>query len=169
MTILNTATFTHPTRGKLSRQAANLLPSLTSAAYLVYAIFGLADEGVVQPDYPPAAVASEPQPAVETANYQLIADWHLFGLTPSGDDDQTVVVPSRSGLKLLGTFVAWPNLRSAVIQAADGSQKKYRIGEQLSDGSVLREILPDRVLISQNGRRESLALAKLSANPAPAE
>lgn len=169
MTISTTAPFLNLLRGKPIELVADGLPSLLAAAYLLYVIFGLGGESEVPAGNQSVSIAETAQTAVEAPNYLEIGDWHLFGLPPVGHDDQAAVVESRSQLKLQGTFVAWPNIRSAVIQAEDGSQKKYRIGDQLPDGAQLREILPDRVLLSHNGRRESLALAKLSASPLPAE
>lgn len=117
-----------------------------------------------------AQVEVNPQPAPPAADYAQIGSWHLFGQNQSAvGSEQAIISETRLQLKLLGTFVltASPAAMTAVIQAEDGSQKKYRVGDELPGTARVSEILADRIVVTHNGRRESLTLQRLNLSLAP--
>lgn len=144
-----------------------LLPTLIAAVYLLYAMVCLAGEPLPTSNLASTAAIVEPVGTMPTANYHLISEWHLFGqaeaavMTSNG-----VIEETQLQLKLLGTFVssAFTSAMSAVIQSDDGSQNKYKIGDTLPGGAVLEDIFATRVLLTHNGRRESLALQRQGAS-----
>jgi len=145
-----------------------LLPTLIAALYLLYAVVCLAGEPLTSDMALPAATETspaqiQPLPAVD---YLRIGEWHLFGQAEAAERlDDANIQETQLQLKLLGTFVSTAQKMaiSAVIQADDGSQQKYKVDDTLPGGAVLEEISANRILLSHNGRRESLALQRLDA------
>ena len=95
-------------------------------------------------------------------DYRQIAEWRLLGETESSADDnskETSVLPTPLQLKLVGTFYLsqQPQNSYAVIQSAEGTQKKYRLGEPLQDGVSLHVVKKNRVVLMHNQRQEYLA------------
>ncbi|MGH8370733.1 MAG: type II secretion system protein GspC, partial [Gammaproteobacteria bacterium] len=56
------------------------------------------------------------------------------------------------------------HLLSRAIIVAGGKQQTYGIGAQLPGGAVIKDILPDQVLLNLNGHVESLRLPKLAGD-----
>jgi type II secretory pathway component PulC len=95
-------------------------------------------------------------------DYRQIADWRLLGetqVTAEANSTETSVVPTPLQLKLVGTFYLsqQPQNSYAVIQSAEGTQKKYRLGEPLQDGVSLHAVEKNRVVLMHNQRQEYLA------------
>lgn len=105
--------------------------------------------------------ATAPLPA------QSIARWHLFGQTPPrpGDDAGPATMLS---LILRGTLAERdPAAGMAVIADAQGSERAYRVGDQVA-GARLAGVYPDHVVIAHAGTRETLKLPR-DGNLAPAD
>jgi hypothetical protein len=91
------------------------------------------------------AALPEPAPMVSAAPLNM-----LFGLAPS-----TIPVASTTPLVLHASIVGATG-QSRALLASGAAQQFYREGASLPDGSVLRAIDADRVLLWRNGREESL-------------
>ncbi len=143
-----------------------LLPAMVAAIYLVYVVTGLGSDR--SPDLAAAPVPETvlAQQEVSTPDYLQISAWHLFGTAESDSVVETAIAETQAQLKLLGTLILSksPETRSAIIQADDGSQKKYKIGDSLPDGAVVEDIAAKKILLSRNGQREALTLQRLDAD-----
>ena len=108
-----------------------------------------------QVEPPPRAVVQrvvQPQAGVQ------IADWHLFGVPPA---EQEAGLPPETPLnfKLRGVFASELAQNAyAIIADAQGKEDGYRLGTELPGGVVLKEIFPDRVILTRSGRSETLSL-----------
>ena len=112
-----------------------------------------------------------PRPRIATPIYKVqaaaapasdtgaLADLHLFGTANSGG---TVNAPETTlNLTLRGIVAANPDVkRSLAIIASNGIGQTYAVGAQLPGGAVIQSIYPDRVLLSLNGRMQTLRLPK---------
>ncbi len=68
-------------------------------------------------------------------------------------------------LALHGVFAsANPELSLAIIAEKKGKDKTYRPGDSLPNGVLLHEIYADRVILSRNGKFETLRLIRKQAN-----
>jgi general secretion pathway protein C len=156
------------TRGLSYLLSSYLLPTYSAGLYLLYAVVCLAGETPSVNDTAQAQKTAilENNQLLSTDNYQQISEWHLFGQAEVATPNDTEIVETQLQLKLLGTFVSstLATAMSAVVQSDDGSQKKYKVGDTLPGGAVLEEIFTSRVLLSHNGRRESLALQRQDAS-----
>lgn len=147
-----------------NRQGA--LPPLTaavlSALYLTWAILSwpLPAESLTPAGNEQTLPVAAPN-ADSVPDYLEIADWHLFGLDETADEETvaTALVETPLQLKLLGTFLVSgrPENRYAIIQSADGLQQKYREGEALPEDAVLQHVEKTRVVLKHLQRLESLA------------
>lgn len=103
-------------------------------------------------------------------NYgKLIANHHLFGKVaikktpvkkaPPPKPQVAVVTPSKLNLKLHG-IIAYKNKKQgfALISSGSGSQKVFGKGDKIQDGVTVREVLPTKVVINNNGTIEELIL-----------
>ncbi len=106
---------------------------------------------------PRAAVeAASPRAAATTS----LAELHLFGIH---DDKAGGALPPESELELSlqGTLMATDrSLRRAFIAQGDGSQASYAENDRLPGGARLLEIARDHVIVSRNGVRETLRMAR---------
>lgn len=98
------------------------------------------------------ATLPEPAPIVSAAALNM-----LFGLAPS-----TTPVTSAAPLVLHASIVGAAG-QSRALLASGAGQRFYREGASLPDGSVLRAIEADRVLLWRNGREESLTRERVAA------
>lgn len=120
----------------------------------------------------PAAAAWQPAPAAAVArsgdriDLAAIASAHLFGdyRAPANPvlDDINNAPETQLSLTLLGIFANERDakLSLALIGAQGGEEKPYRVGEDLSRGVTLQAIFQDRVILSRNGKLETLRLDK---------
>lgn len=106
------------------------------------------------PAWPELVTLAEP-----VANPALRADAldMLFGLSPT-----QAPVASAAALVLRASLVSAAGASRALL-ASGGGEQFYREGERLPDGSVLRGIQVDRVLLWRNGREETLAVTRPAA------
>lgn len=73
---------------------------------------------------------------------------------------QQVLAPETTlDLKLYGVRAGQdPRAGSAIVRTPDKRQGSYRVGDTIMDGVELEQVLPDRIVISRVGARESLFL-----------
>lgn len=89
---------------------------------------------------------------------------HLFGAAGTHNNGDNA--PETTLDLTLSGIAADPHqhLLSRAIIVAGGKQQTYGIGAQLPGGAVIKDILPDQVLLSLNGHIESLRLPKLTGD-----
>lgn len=98
---------------------------------------------------PATAAAPVVAPALNAQALEM-----LFGLAPA-----QAPLASAAALVLRASIVGAAGQSRALV-ASGANEQFYREGERLPDGSVLRGIQADRVLLWRNGRVESLALLR---------
>ena len=90
-----------------------------------------------------------------------LADRHLFGRSESTDPlglEQVQRVTDLA-LTLRGVVAAEdPGSGLAIIAAGRSGEKAYAVGAELPGDATLEAVLPDRVVLNRNGRRETLML-----------
>ena len=90
-----------------------------------------------------------------------ISKWHLFGNAPQQQALQRNAPATTLSLSLRGTLAdADPRSGIAVIADAQGVERAWRVGEEISVGVVLDEVHADRVVLMHDGVQEVLALAR---------
>lgn len=110
---------------------------------------------------PPMASAGDAQPLSAPQKTTPLAQWHLFGLpgnaaTPSSE--------TALALVLRGTIAGSdPRQGTAFIADAQGKEARYRVGDRLPGGAQLDAVYPGRVLLINNGQRETLSLRGMAA------
>ena len=95
--------------------------------------------------------------SVADAPSASIAGWHLFGV--AGQRVAAVAPETTLQLFLRGTLSdANGGAGIAIIADANGSERAYRLGDELPGAATLKAIHAGRVELERNGRRESLSL-----------
>jgi general secretion pathway protein C len=125
------------------------------AAQLVWVLVPAAPTGWQPPPAPPVASAAK------DSDLTTIAAAHLFGQyqAPRADAvDVRKLKQSTLNLNLLGVFAWTPKLSRAIIQPQGGEAKPFAIGDTIVSGVTLNSVLPDRVILSRNGKLEALLL-----------
>ncbi|MFT4045403.1 MAG: type II secretion system protein GspC [Solimonas sp.] len=124
-------------------------------AQLVWALMPVPESARWQaPALAPASNARH-EPSIAT-----LADAHLFGAYRPGGAPADAP-DTRLSLTLLGILAATTERDSrALIGGGDGDEKPYAVGDDVVRGVSLQAIFPDRVVLSRNGRLETLRLAK---------
>lgn len=82
----------------------------------------------------------------------------LFGhsAAPSATPEQQLPETSAQ-LVLRGVFTAEdPGQASAIIESSDGHAQIYKVGASVAPDTVLREVYPNRVVLTRNGAMENL-------------
>lgn len=74
----------------------------------------------------------------------------LFGLAPTA-----AAVASAAAFTLRASMVAVPGPSRALLAGSEG-ERFYHEGDRLPDGSLLRAVYPNRVVLWRNGREETL-------------
>lgn len=108
----------------------------------------------------PVPVASE---ASAAAQQQPISLDHLQGLfgTPVHQQGNQAAPPTNLQLTLLASFVNPDSQRStAIILVAGGKPKRLTVGDEINSGVRLQAVHQDHVVLSRNGRDESLRFAR---------
>jgi type II secretion system protein C len=101
------------------------------------------------------------------AVYKQIGHWHLFGIAQKENKNSTakqaIVAPETNlNLSLLGVlFNPNPEESRAIIAEEGKTHKSYKVGDSLPRKATLHSIEAGRVILSRNGRHESLKLKKL--------
>ncbi|MBL6751490.1 MAG: type II secretion system protein GspC [Nevskia sp.] len=128
----------------------------------------------------PAAAAWQPPPAPVAAvdrsaqvDLQSISAAQLFGQyqAPANPNQKALAraPDTQLNLTLLGVFV---NGRDSTFSRAlidnGGDERPFSIGDQVTDGVILKAIFTDRVVLARNGALETLRLDKSQAGTADA-
>ncbi len=119
------------------------------------------------------AVLSTSQPVSKQSAKPSMANVVLLHLM--GESKQSAISRRSNGpikapdthlqLALHGVFAcANPELSLAIIAEKKGKDKIYRQGESLPNGVLLHKIYEDRVILSRNGKFETLRLIRKQAN-----
>jgi type II secretion system protein C len=146
---------------------------LTSAG--VFALVSVQSLGyLLSPHQAPLESAAGPQTAMQqkpkpknTAVYKQISNWHLFGVAAIEENSLTekkaIDAPETNlNLTLLGVLFNPNQEESRAIIAEQGkSHKSYKVGDPLPRKATLYSIEAERVILSRNGKHESLKLKKL--------
>lgn len=114
-----------------------------------------------QPEAPPRAVLPSAAQVQQPVGMQ-IADRHLFGVFQSDQAADTGPPPETPlNLTLRGVFATEGQQNAyAIIADAQGKEEGYPLEAQLPGGAVLKEIHPDRVILTRGGRSEALNLPR---------
>ncbi|MBD3816027.1 MAG: type II secretion system protein GspC [Halothiobacillus sp.] len=118
---------------------------------------------------PPAGSGAQASEKSQSASVEQIGGWHLFGqaATPNRPE-ATKISASQLGVKLEGIISGSPS--PLVMLRVGGEVRLLQVGDALSAGVSIVSIAPDRVVISNQGRLESIAFPKpqsLDQAPAP--
>ena len=118
-----------------------------------------------------ASAESAGKASVKTQSVSVaqIGSWHLFGQAAMPDHPAaTKISASRLGVKLEGIISGSPS--PLVMLRVGGEVRLLQVGDTLSAGVRIVSIAPDRVVISNQGRLESIAFPEpqsLDQLPAP--
>ncbi|MDA8390460.1 MAG: hypothetical protein M0Z76_06995 [Gammaproteobacteria bacterium] len=109
------------------------------------------------------ATVSAHAPAVPVAmDVDSVVRAHLFGDSPR---TRLAAIPlSHLALTVSGLVMGHPGM--ALIGAPGQSVKPYRVGDTVAEGVVLEAVTPDRAIVRQAGRLQSLPLYPPGAVPA---
>lgn len=129
---------------------------------------------------PPAPPSAASVAASRGPNVELVAGAHLFGQYEAPAEPELSELEeapdTQLDLTLLGILAATAERGSrALINASNGEEKPYAIGDDIVRSVTLQAIFPDRVILSRNGRLETLRLDKnapprpLRSQPSPSE
>ncbi|VAW56893.1 hypothetical protein MNBD_GAMMA07-1584 [hydrothermal vent metagenome] len=98
-----------------------------------------------------------------TPSYKIITDAHLFGSFKQDKvaSKATVAPKTRLNLALKGILASTPiGFGSAIIsKGKNGKEDTYRPGDKIASATI-KEIYPDRVIIENRGRLETLRMPK---------
>lgn len=90
-----------------------------------------------------------------------ISKWHLFGNAPQYLTARRNAPETTLSLSLRGTLAdADPHAGIAVIADEQGTERAWRVGEEITPGVTLEEVHADRVVILHAGAQEVLALLR---------
>lgn len=93
-----------------------------------------------------------------------LADYALFGAAPANDaglpGEVVINAPETDlDLSLRGTLAAdAPEHALAIIADGEGTERSYRVGEELPGGAELHRVYRDRVILRRGGELEALKL-----------
>jgi general secretion pathway protein C len=132
----------------------------STVADLVWSLFPVPESARWQP--PPAdANARRPQHVVDI---DAIISAAVFGRYEAPVESAVTAPETPLNLTLMGILAADRERDSrALIAAQGGDEKAYAIGDDISRGVTLQAIFPDRVVLSRNGRLETLSLDREKA------
>jgi general secretion pathway protein C len=91
-----------------------------------------------------------------------LANMHLFGIAEISAP--TNAPATTLNLILRGIVAAARSKQSLAIISSNGTEEMYMVGAQLPGGAQIQSIYPDRVLLSVDGRIQSLQLPKSTGN-----
>ncbi len=116
---------------------------------------------------PPVAANTSVTPVASAADAltlsRTIAARHLFGSTVStaAPVAQTNIPETRLRLTLRGVMAAsLADQATAIIADPAGNENYYPVGAELPGGATLEEVHAEHVVLSRNGRYETLSLPK---------
>ncbi|MDH5360125.1 MAG: type II secretion system protein GspC [Gammaproteobacteria bacterium] len=101
-----------------------------------------------------------PQTTPRQTLRQPPAAGELFGSAGNGSNGASTAAPDTNlNLSLSGVIAADdPAIALAFIRVAGAQEKSYAINEQVAGGAIVKEIHQDRVILSRNGRFETLRM-----------
>jgi len=114
----------------------------------------------------PATTVGDTPVMPSRAAIRAIAGHHLFGRAeqsrPEVRTSPTLAPETRLKLTLSGVIAATDSQRAAraIIAGPDGQEKSYTIDDRLPGGAVIKEIYPDRVILTRSGKYETLPLPR---------
>lgn len=145
-------------QGYLAGGLGSILIVLTAwyAANLTWQLFTPAQQYVSQP------ASGGAGGSVEEVQLENLQQLHLFGelgADPAAAQSRTEAPETQLNLRLIGVTASNNPERSAAVIQQGSEQRTYIPGEQIARSrAVLEEILPDRVLLNNEGQRETLYL-----------
>ena len=158
----------------MSGRLLNVLPPLLAGGILLATVwFHLRPAPFVPTlsESPSLEAANSPL-APAAINLSEMAGWALFGavdapsemVVPEPSDALEDLPPASIDLKLSGIAYSLDTARAfAILATPDGQQREYRVGEVLLEGVSVHAIRPLEVVISNQGKLESVALPLESA------
>jgi len=128
-------------------------------AKLVWALVPLPASAQWQaPPAPPPAVSARP------ADANALVSAALFGRYQPPKDPNAQALDhapeTQLSLTLLGIYATDAKHSRALISKQAGDEHPYSIGQTITAGATLQAIFPDKVVLSRNGRLETLLLDK---------
>lgn len=104
---------------------------------------------------PPSAAAQAPAQPVDAVLVAL-----LFGVLLTNPEAPAEDAAASLSLTLLASLVEQRAEHSRALIAGPGGSAFYRVGEQLPNGAVLRDITPDHVRLQHAGREFQLGFPR---------
>ncbi|MFA5939918.1 MAG: type II secretion system protein GspC [Sinimarinibacterium sp.] len=127
-------------------------------AKLVWSLMPVPEAARWQP--PPVEPPKQRAAQARGGEIDKLIDAHLFGqyqATPTGRVEDAP--ETRLSLTLLGILAAGADKDSrALIGSSSGEEKPYAIGNEITSGTKLQDIFPDRVILNRGGKFETLRL-----------
>jgi general secretion pathway protein C len=157
-------------------ELALVLLLATASAKLVWMLVPVPDAARWRPAPVQSAATAAAANAVDP---QALVASHLFGEYRAPTDpalsEMSEAPDTRLNLTLMGIFAGTGERGSrALISSSDGEEKPYAVGDDVTRGTRLQAIFPDRVILARDGRLETLRMDKdappraLAADGAPA-
>ncbi|MDH5436313.1 MAG: hypothetical protein OEX83_06090 [Gammaproteobacteria bacterium] len=105
----------------------------------------------------------------KTQSANTINQLYLFGQAtqqqPTATPTPITAPETRLNLKLNGIISSdGENTAGAIIEKSAGKQEYFSLGDTISNGVTLKEVYKDRIILSRNGRLETLSLPKTNIN-----
>lgn len=116
------------------------------------------------PPAPPPAMATRPPDANSIAAASLFG--HYQPAANPGAAALNNAPDTQLALTLLGIYAGSARDSRALIATQNGDEEPYAIGDTVTPGVTLQAIFADRVVLSRNGRLETLRLDKDKQNAA---
>src|SRR5690348_629205 len=143
------------------------LPALAAALFAVLLGATAADLAWLLVPVPQAA-RWQPPPAApvaarsEAPDINAIAGAALFGRydAPATGDSLMAAPETPLNLTLIGLLADDRERYSRALIAQSGEEASYAVGDMVARGVTLQAIFPDRVILSRNGRLETLRLER---------
>lgn len=151
------------------------LPTMaTLGATALLAYVGMVNLKTFQTNQPPSnngttATQNQPSPsaAEDIINLDQIPDWHLFGYA---DEQPIIEAPTMEQIEapetpleltLQGTMLGKSTTdESWAIITHNSKQKMYKVGDEIPGGAALYAVEAFQVILTRNGRHESLSLPR---------
>ena len=166
---VNTSAMKLPTLRLSSRDTKRitLLLNVVLVVLLAHRLAGLTwlilPQPAQQPPPPPASTApGAGQGNQAGAEYQRIAQWHLFGKpAPLAQRHKAPVNAPETRLNLTLHGILYnddPSQARAIIAPNNGKEQAYKVEDDLPGGARIDAIYPDKVMLMRNGQYETLTL-----------
>ena len=121
------------------------------AAPLVWTVLG--HDGVLPPV---AQLRAQEVTAPDAVDLGPVAILAPFGTVPGVEQPESGVTPAQLDLSLLGVIVRDDPMRSMALIRSGGDEANFRIGEAISSGVTLSQVLPDHVIVETSGGLQRL-------------